>query len=76
MYVRSEREEVLVFDGGPSRYSLPGLEQKEGAEERHAVRIQPGGVGYQGLGGVGRELVAGQLIRLGDTGPRLLSWRT
>ena len=68
--------EVGVLDGGDGGDSPSVLEQEKGGDKTDGVGIQARGVGYQGLGGVGRELVAGQLVGLGDPWPRLLCWRT
>ena len=71
-YFWGERREVRVFEGLSSRQPLLGLKQEEWGEETDAVGVQPRGLHHQGLGRVGRKLVADQLLRPGYPRPVVL----
>ena len=71
-YFWRERREVGMLEGLSSGEPLLGLEQEEWREETNPVRIQPRGLHHQRLGRVGRELVAGQLLRPRDPRPVVL----
>ena len=57
-----ERRKVWVPQSLPGGQPLLGLEPEEGGEEGDAVGVEARGLGDQGLGGVGGELVAGELL--------------
>ena len=71
-----ERRKVWVLQSLSGGQPLLGLEQEEGGEEGDAVCVEARGLGDQGLGGVGGELVAGELLRPRDARPVVLSGRS
>ena len=67
-----ERRKVWVLESLSGGQPLLGLEPEEGGEEGNAVGVEAGGLGHEGLGDVGGELVAGELLGPRDAWPVVL----